>query len=189
MGASASGDRFDKASIEATAARVRSTLEGRGVTVNRVDVPEPGKHPHADIMGALLLAISSFGLLVLAFAGILVMNLDGWLVGQVEIHRQGANQVFGSLAGSELSAGSGPERFVEHSNLLDQLAAEEHRPFDGAFPDVPASDAAGTFGPSRCRGGATAQPIPFGMHGEERCNLFQQPSRRPRLPRQRNKQI
>jgi putative ABC transport system permease protein len=38
-------------------------------------VPQPGKHPHSDLTGVLLLAMSSFGLFVLVLSGILVINL------------------------------------------------------------------------------------------------------------------
>jgi putative ABC transport system permease protein len=38
-------------------------------------VPRPGKHPHSDLTGVLLLAMSSFGLFVLVLSGILVINL------------------------------------------------------------------------------------------------------------------
>jgi len=40
-----------------------------------VDIPRPGKHPHADLMGLLLLVMSSFGFFVLILSGILVVNL------------------------------------------------------------------------------------------------------------------
>lgn len=70
-----SGDRFDRARITAVAEEVKTLLAAKGHPVRRVDIPEPGKHPHADLMGMLLLAISSFGLLVLALSGVLVVNL------------------------------------------------------------------------------------------------------------------
>lgn len=70
-----SGDRFDRARIESVAAAVKAALVARGRSVRRVEIPDPGKHPHADLMGMLLLAISTFGLLVLALSGVLVVNL------------------------------------------------------------------------------------------------------------------
>src|SRR5262249_47814463 len=45
-------------------------------------VPEPGKHPHADIMGLLMLVKASFGLFALALSGILVVNLLAGLMGR-----------------------------------------------------------------------------------------------------------
>ncbi len=70
-----SGDRFDRARITRVAAEVRTLVEARGRAVRRVDIPDPGKHPHAGLMGMLLLAISTFGLLVLGLSGVLVVNL------------------------------------------------------------------------------------------------------------------
>ena len=71
----AAGDRFDERHVRAVAADVRSVVEGRGHPVRRLDVPKPGRHPHADIMGVLLLSMASFGLCVLVLSGILVINL------------------------------------------------------------------------------------------------------------------
>jgi putative ABC transport system permease protein len=69
-----SGDAMSKARVTDVAAEVKALVEGRGTAVRRVEIPDPGKHPHADLMGLLLLAISTFGLLVLALSGVLVVN-------------------------------------------------------------------------------------------------------------------
>lgn len=70
-----SKDRFDQAHIAEVTESVKRVVEAQGHTVRRVDIPDPGKHPHADLMGMLLLTISSFGLLVLSLSGVLVVNL------------------------------------------------------------------------------------------------------------------
>lgn len=70
-----SGDRFDRAHIGAVTEDLKTLLAARGHAVRGVTIPDPGKHPHADLMGMLLLAISSFGLLILALSGVLVVNL------------------------------------------------------------------------------------------------------------------
>jgi putative ABC transport system permease protein len=76
--------RLDEAHIRSVAADVRKLVENRGHSVRRVDIPKPGKHPHADIMGLLLLAMSTFGFAILALSGILVFNLlTGLLASQV----------------------------------------------------------------------------------------------------------
>src|SRR5258708_4296806 len=76
--------RFDEQHIRAVAQDVKTLVESRGHTVRRVDIPRPGKHPHTDIMGVLLLAMSSFGFFVLALSGILVVNLlMGMMASQV----------------------------------------------------------------------------------------------------------
>jgi putative ABC transport system permease protein len=68
-------NRFDEDHIRRVAADVKTLIESRGHVVWRVDVPPPGKHPHSDLTGMLLLAMSSFGLFVLVLSGILVVNL------------------------------------------------------------------------------------------------------------------
>jgi putative ABC transport system permease protein len=68
-------NRFDEAHIERVGAGVKALIESRGRQVRRVEVPAPGKHPHSDLTGILLLAMSSFGLFVLLLSGILVVNL------------------------------------------------------------------------------------------------------------------
>jgi putative ABC transport system permease protein len=69
------GDATDAAHIRNIAAGVKSLMERSGHPVRRVDVPPPGKHPHAELMGLLLLVMSTFGLFVLFLSGILVVNL------------------------------------------------------------------------------------------------------------------
>src|SRR6185436_1939213 len=55
-------NRFDEPHIRSVTAQVRAFLESRGHAVRRVDIPRPGKHPHADINGLLLLTMAAFGL-------------------------------------------------------------------------------------------------------------------------------
>jgi putative ABC transport system permease protein len=68
-------NRFDENHIRRVAGDVEQLIKSRGHEVRRVDIPQPGKHPHTDLMGILLLAMSSFGLFVLVLSGILVINL------------------------------------------------------------------------------------------------------------------
>ncbi|HEX6159704.1 MAG TPA: FtsX-like permease family protein [Thermoanaerobaculia bacterium] len=65
----------DEARIREVAEEVRAYLERTGHPVRGMDVPKPGKHPHADLMGTLMLSISSFGVFILLLSGILVVNL------------------------------------------------------------------------------------------------------------------
>src|SRR6267142_773756 len=77
-------NRFDEQHIRSVAQDVKTLVESRGHSVRRVDIPRPGKHPHTDIMGVLLLAMSSFEFFVLALSGILVVNLlMGMMASQV----------------------------------------------------------------------------------------------------------
>ena len=68
-------NRFDETHVRNVAAQVKTTVENQGYPVRRIDIPKPGKHPHADIMGLLLLAMATFGFFILALSGILVVNL------------------------------------------------------------------------------------------------------------------
>jgi putative ABC transport system permease protein len=77
-------NKFDEQHIRSVAQDVRKLVESRGHPVRSVDIPRPGKHPHADIMGVMLLAMSIFGFLVLILSGILVVNLlMGMMASQV----------------------------------------------------------------------------------------------------------
>ena len=68
-------NRFDEDHIKRVASDVEQLIKSKGHEVRRVEIPRPGKHPHSDLMGVLLLAMSSFGLFVLVLSGILVINL------------------------------------------------------------------------------------------------------------------
>ena len=67
-------NRYNQEHIRQVAARVKQRLEADGHPVNGIDFPVPGKHPHADLMAALLLAISSFGFFLVVLSGILALN-------------------------------------------------------------------------------------------------------------------
>jgi putative ABC transport system permease protein len=68
-------NRFDENHIRRVVADVEQLIKSRGHEVRRIDIPAPGKHPHSDLTGILLLSMSSFGLFVLVLSGILVINL------------------------------------------------------------------------------------------------------------------
>jgi putative ABC transport system permease protein len=67
-------EKYNQEHIRQVTARLRGRLIAAGYRVDGIDFPEPGKHPHADLMAALLLAISSFGFLLLGLSGVLVLN-------------------------------------------------------------------------------------------------------------------
>jgi putative ABC transport system permease protein len=70
-----SGDRFDASRVRRVADDVRAWLEASGHPVSRVIVPTPGQHPHAAIMGLLLLSISAFGLVILGISTVIVFTV------------------------------------------------------------------------------------------------------------------
>jgi putative ABC transport system permease protein len=74
------GDPFDQKNVRAAAAEVEAFLRGSGRELEWVSVPEPGRHPHADLMAMLLLAMAAFGFFLLLLSGLLVHNLLSALV-------------------------------------------------------------------------------------------------------------
>lgn len=68
-------NRYDEAHIRRVAADVRRAVEAAGHPVRRVTVPPPGKHPHAALMGMMLLAMAGFGLFVMLLGSVIVANL------------------------------------------------------------------------------------------------------------------
>jgi len=69
------GDQFDEDHIRNVVADVKKVAEASGHPVTRVDIPTPGKHPHAEIMGLLMLSLASFGFFVMLLSGVIVVNL------------------------------------------------------------------------------------------------------------------
>jgi putative ABC transport system permease protein len=67
-------DKYNTAHIHEVAGRLKERLQAEGYRVDQIEFPAPGKHPHADLMGALLLAVSSFGLFLVLLSGILTLN-------------------------------------------------------------------------------------------------------------------
>jgi putative ABC transport system permease protein len=70
-----SGNRFDETQVRRVTDNVKQWLEGTGHVVQRVNVPKPGAHPHAAIMGLLLSLMAAFGLFALTLSGVIVVNL------------------------------------------------------------------------------------------------------------------
>jgi hypothetical protein len=66
---------FDEKHIERVAGEVKTLIESPRHAGERRRRAAAGKHPHSDLTGMLLLAMSSFGLFVLVLSGILVVNL------------------------------------------------------------------------------------------------------------------
>ncbi len=69
-----SNDKLNQQHIRQVTARVKQRLQAQGYRVNGIDIPAPGKHPHADLMAGLLVAIASFGFFLLALSGFLALN-------------------------------------------------------------------------------------------------------------------
>jgi putative ABC transport system permease protein len=91
-------NEFDKAAIRQTAYELKDWLEKNGRTVSQIDIPEPGKHPHADLMGAFITMIGAMGLLALVMSSMLVTNMVAAMLGQ-QIRQIGVMKAIGGSAG------------------------------------------------------------------------------------------
>lgn len=61
--------------IQEVADRVKAEIESHGYTVRRVDVPEPGRHPHAGQMNAFMYLVGTFGLLAFLLGAVLTASM------------------------------------------------------------------------------------------------------------------
>lgn len=68
-------DAKDEAGIREVAGRVAGALEADGLSISRISVPPPGRHPHADQMDTFLFLLGAFGALTLALGAVLVANM------------------------------------------------------------------------------------------------------------------
>lgn len=77
-------DRFNVNYLRQVAHEVRLFAEKKGYAITGVEVPRPGKHPHADQLSALLFLLQAFGGLALVLSGLLVVNMfSGMLAGEL----------------------------------------------------------------------------------------------------------
>lgn len=76
------GDASDRAVNRRTATNLRDWLAAAGYSVDRVQVPPIGEHPHNDQMMTLLFLLEAFAVLALVLSGILVATMMAALMGQ-----------------------------------------------------------------------------------------------------------
>jgi putative ABC transport system permease protein len=88
---------LDIASIRTTAYWLKGWLEENGQIVSRIEIPEPGKHPHASQMATLLFLLEAFGLLALGLSGVLTANMISALLAQ-QIRQIGVMKAVGARA-------------------------------------------------------------------------------------------
>ncbi len=78
------GNRLDRSQVEAVTAAVTARLTMAGAQVASIDVPDPGAHPHQDIMKGMLGLELLFGGLALALSALLTVTVvSALLSGQV----------------------------------------------------------------------------------------------------------
>jgi putative ABC transport system permease protein len=66
---------LDEPSIRREAEEVAAQLRASGVTVSRIEIPPPGRHPHAAQMETFLYLLGAFGLLTLVLSAVLVATM------------------------------------------------------------------------------------------------------------------
>ncbi len=66
---------LDEEHIREVAARVKLAIERQGVEVSWVNVPPPGRHPHADQMATFLYLLGAFGILGFVLSAVLVAGM------------------------------------------------------------------------------------------------------------------
>lgn len=88
----------DRAHIAGVARQVRARLEAAGIGVRRVDLPEPGRHPHAAQMDTFLFLLGAFGALALVLSAIVVASLIHALVAE-QVRQIGIMKAIGARDG------------------------------------------------------------------------------------------
>jgi putative ABC transport system permease protein len=88
----------DRAHIQDVASEVRARVEAAGYHVRRVDVPEPGRHPHAAQMDTFLFLLGAFGALALVLSAIVVASLIHALVAE-QVRQIGVMKSLGARDG------------------------------------------------------------------------------------------
>ena len=68
-------NQFDEKYVRTTAQNLAGQLEAQGQRVSRIEVPQPGNHPHQSQMNALLFLLSAFGFLTLVLGSVLTANM------------------------------------------------------------------------------------------------------------------
>jgi putative ABC transport system permease protein len=92
------GDRLDERHIRQVAAGVEQALARRGIAVQRLDVPKPGRHPHADQMSTFLFLLGAFAALTLLLSAVLVVNMVEALLTE-QLPQVGVMKAIGASSG------------------------------------------------------------------------------------------
>jgi len=74
---------------------LKTWMETQGLAVTRIEVPKPGKHPHATQMETLLFLLEAFGLIALFLSAVLVVNMISALLAQ-QIRQIGVMKAIGA---------------------------------------------------------------------------------------------
>lgn len=89
---------FDAATIERATRDLAAWLQTQGRTVEEIQIPPPGRHPHQTQMMALLLLLLIFSLMALGLSAILVATMINGLLAQ-QIRQIGVMKTIGAQSG------------------------------------------------------------------------------------------
>ena len=88
---------LNQSAVRAAATDLRGWMETQGHPVTRIEVPKPGKHPHATQMATLLFLLEVFGVIALLLSAVLVVNMISALLAQ-QIRQIGVMKAIGANA-------------------------------------------------------------------------------------------
>ena len=91
------GDRLDAQHIREVGSRVEAAIGREGRNVTRIDVPDPGRHPHAAQMDTFLFILGAFGALTFALSAVLVANMIHALLAE-QLRQTGVMKALGASA-------------------------------------------------------------------------------------------
>jgi putative ABC transport system permease protein len=93
-----SNSQLNQQAVRDAAGRVADNLRGQGLTVSRIEVPQPGKHPQSAQMSTLLFLLEAFGFLALVLSSILAANMISAMMAR-EIRQIGVMKTLGGGTG------------------------------------------------------------------------------------------
>jgi len=127
---------LDKAYIRSTVKSVTDWMERQGYAVDRIDVPEPGHHPHQTQLKALLFLLQAFGGLCFVLSTVLVITLIGAIMAQ-QIRQIGVMKAIGA------SSVQMTKMYLSNALLLGSIAVIVGIPISVAVARIYAGFAAG----------------------------------------------
>lgn len=90
-----SDNQLDKSTIEKTTYKLKEWIEGNNYEVKKIEIPNPGKHPHASQMQTLLFILQFFAGLAFALSTIIVANMISAIMAQ-QIRQIGIMKAIGA---------------------------------------------------------------------------------------------
>jgi putative ABC transport system permease protein len=106
---------LDAKHIAAIANDVKALLATRTIGVTRVEVPPPGRHPHADQMDTFLFLLGAFAALTLALSAVLVANMIHGLLAE-QVRQIGVMKAIGASTGQIAGL------YLSHVSIIAALA-------------------------------------------------------------------